>query len=117
MSAETERADDAADTPADPPVDTPARDRLTRWRLALGGGAADGIGEAAPPLGVDDRARDDALTRLYDPPRKAGLGGSSPAVARWLGDIRRYFPSSVVRVMQGDAMERLGLRQLLLEPE
>jgi Mg-chelatase subunit ChlD len=34
-----------------------------------------------------------------------------------LGDIRRYFPSSVVQVMQRDAMERLGLRQLLLEPE
>jgi hypothetical protein len=34
-----------------------------------------------------------------------------------LGDIRRYFPTSVVRVMQTDAMERLGLRRLLLEPE
>jgi Mg-chelatase subunit ChlD len=38
-------------------------------------------------------------------------------VARWLGDIRGYFPAGVVQVMQADAMERLGLRQLLLEPE
>jgi Mg-chelatase subunit ChlD len=38
-------------------------------------------------------------------------------VARWLGDIRSYFPSSVVQVMQRDAVERLGLTRLLLEPE
>src|SRR5690606_554550 len=33
------------------------------------------------------------------------------------GDIRTYFPSSVVRIMQKDAMERLHLHQMLLEPE
>ena len=38
-------------------------------------------------------------------------------MARWLGDIRRYFPAGVVSVLQRDAMERLGLAQLLLEPE
>src|SRR5690606_37822374 len=32
-------------------------------------------------------------------------------------DIRQYFPASVVRVIQQDAIERLGLRELLLEPE
>lgn len=46
-----------------------------------------------------------------------GLGGSSPQVARWLGDIRRYFPTDVVQVMQRDAIDRLGLERLLLEPE
>jgi Mg-chelatase subunit ChlD len=45
------------------------------------------------------------------------LGSSAPSVARWLGDIRTYFPTSVVRVMQRDALERLNLRQMLLEPE
>ena len=34
-----------------------------------------------------------------------------------LGDIRRYFPSRVVQVMQADAIDQLGLKQLLLEPE
>ena len=48
---------------------------------------------------------------------QAGLGGSAPQVARWLGDIRTYFPSSVVQVMQRDAIDRLGLSALLLEPE
>ena len=32
---------------------------------------------------------------------------------RWLGDIRRYFPTPVVQLMQRDALERLGLAQLL----
>jgi hypothetical protein len=49
--------------------------------------------------------------------RGSRLGRSSPRVARWLGDIRSYFPASVVSVLQRDAMERLGLAQLLLEPE
>lgn len=97
------------------------RDRLTRWRLVLGGEQADGIQGGLPGAAVvlspDDERRDQALQELYDAPRGAGLGASAPRVARWLGDIRGYFPSSVVQVMQADAMERLGLRQLLLEPE
>ncbi len=102
------------------------RDRLTRWRLVLGGEEADGIGLGAGS-GADDGAdsglsaadaeRDKALSELYDGNRRGGMGRSAPRVARWLGDIRTYFPSSVVQVMQADAMERLGLHQLLLEPE
>jgi Mg-chelatase subunit ChlD len=91
-----------------------AEPRLRRWRLVLGGGEADGI---ALTLAGDDLKRDQALERLYDADRRAGLGASSPAVARWLGDIRTYFPSTVVSVMQHDALERLNLRRMLLEPE
>ncbi len=89
-------------------------DRLHRWRLVLGGDEADGTGV---DLGDRDRAIDGALAALYESDRKAGLGSSAPSVARWLGDIRTYFPTSVVRVMQKDAMERLQLQRLLLEPE
>ncbi|MCT2583740.1 VWA domain-containing protein [Actinophytocola gossypii] len=90
-------------------------DRLRRWRLILGGEDAEGTG--IDLSGVDEK-RDKALDALYgDQDRKGGLGGSSPRVARWLGDIRGYFPASVVQVMQRDAMDRLGLRRLLLEPE
>src|SRR3954447_17562138 len=93
------------------------RDRLTRWRLILGGEAAEGLG-AGISLGGDDQRRDEALAALYsEGARRGGLNGSAPRVARWLGDIRGYFPSSVVRVMQADAMDRLGLHQLLMEPE
>ncbi|HYO40924.1 MAG TPA: VWA domain-containing protein [Nocardioidaceae bacterium] len=93
------------------------RDRLKRWRLVLGGDDADGLGPGVTLSGEDVR-RDEALAALYDAgTRRGGLGGSAPRVARWLGDIRSYFPSSVVRVLQADAMDRLGLDQLLLEPE
>jgi Mg-chelatase subunit ChlD len=93
------------------------RDRLRRWRLVLGG-EADGLTDA---LQGADAGRDQALSALYGPPtdgeRRAGLGNSAPAVARWLGDIRTYFPTSVVRVLQKDALERLDLKRMLLEPE
>jgi Mg-chelatase subunit ChlD len=103
-------------------ANTDVRDRLTRWRLVLGGHGADGITTSEGQrvvLSDADHLRDRALEDLYGAPRKGpgGLGASSPRVARWLGDIRGYFPSTVVQVMQADAMDRLGLRQLLLEPE
>jgi Mg-chelatase subunit ChlD len=119
-------------------------ERLRRWRLLLGAPAAEGLGmcqgagqggagrdgagrgggagSGGDGLSQEDRAVDAALAALYDKGRQAGrrsagLGASAPTVARWLGDIRTYFPTSVVQVMQRDAMERLNLRQLLLEPE
>jgi Mg-chelatase subunit ChlD len=97
-----------------------ATERLKRWRMLLGGGEADGLGIN---LGGREAAMDRALGMLYDADgedgreRRGGLGGSAPRAARWLGDIREFFPSSVVRVMQKDAIERLDLRSLLLEPE
>lgn len=94
--------------------------RLRRWRLVLGGEGMPGF-----PLDGQDTGRDGVMRALYgggsgdDPSseRTAGLGGSAPRVARWLGDIRTYFPSSVVRVMQRDAIDRLGMSHLLLQPE
>ena len=107
-------------------VDEPGRQK--RWRMLLGQAA----GES--PLSPAEAAMDAALAAIYDSEngdggtggrpgggqsrqRGAGLGASAPRVARWLGDIRTYFPSSVVQVMQRDAVERLNLTQLLLEPE
>lgn len=94
---------------------TDEAERHRRWQLLLG---------SAEPgeLSARDRGMDAALAALYDAPPEgskpsAGLGGSSPSVARWLGDIRSYFPNRVVQVMQRDAVDRLGLTQLLLEPE
>lgn len=89
-------------------------ERLRRWRLMLGGGDCDGTGCG---LQGDELGMDQALEALYDADRRGGLGSSSPKVARWLGDIRTYFPTPVVRVMQQDALERLNLQQMLLEPE
>ena len=57
--------------------------------------------------------------RARSPRAAAGRASarSAPQVARWLSDIRTFFPVSVVQVMQKDAIERLGLNRLLLEPE
>ena len=116
-------------------TETGDAERRRRWRLALG---PDADGPLGTRLSGADTERDGALTKLYGPSagsgrgdegpglreiqtrkgrRAAGLGASAPGVARWLGDIRSYFPTTVVQVLQRDAMERLGLRQLLLEPE
>ena len=106
-------------------ADSPADERLRRWRMVLGGDA-DGTGCR---LAGRDAAMDRALAALYRSgtsgaaandrrrPRGADLGSSAPQVARWLGDIREYFPTSVVQLMQQDAIQRLGLAQLLMEPE
>lgn len=127
---------------------TDTDERLRRWRLVLGGGAADGTGES---LDERDSQIDRVLSELYGnkkpqdgtgqgQPRKDGTSRSSgkqskgrrrgkgtdrqgsmsesmPDVARWLGDIRKYFPSSVVQIMQQDAIDRIGLRQMLSQPE
>jgi Mg-chelatase subunit ChlD len=89
-------------------------ERLRRWRLLLGGGECDGTGCR---LSGSDQGMDRAMEALYDSERSGGLGSSAPNIARWLGDIRTYFPTSVVRVMQKDALERLNVRQMLMEPE
>lgn len=97
-------------------------ERMRRWRLVLGSEAEDEIGTT---LSAEDRSVDAAMAALYDTTpgesggtqRAAGLGSSAPRVARWLGDIRRYFPSTVVQVMQRDAVERLGITRMLMEPE
>ncbi len=89
-------------------------ERLRRWRLVLGADQTSDLGGALSP---QDMTMDKALSQLYDTERQAGLGKSSPKVARWLGDIRQFFPTSAVQVMQKDAVERLNLRRLLLEPE
>jgi hypothetical protein len=82
--------------------------------LILGGNQNDGTGFGL--TGIDTQL-DATLEALYDNDRKGSLGPSSPNVARWLGDIRTFFPSTVVQVMQQDALKRLNLTQMLFEKE
>ena len=94
-----------------------------RWRLLLG---KDSEQSLSCSLHGDDLRLDEVLSDLYEPAmsgsggstaQRGGLGGSAPRVTRWLGDIRRFFPASIVQILQRDAVERLNLEQLLLEPE
>lgn len=93
--------------------------REQRWRMVLGSDAEGSCGGLSGTL----QGMDAALCALYEPEgpgglkRRGGRGGSAPNVVRWLGDIRKYFPSSVVQVMQRDALQRLDLKQMLLEKE
>jgi len=93
----------------------PPEERWRRWQLAIGD-------DERSTLSSDDRRLSAALSALYgdgqqNRGRRGGLGGSSPRVASWLGDIREFFPSTIVQVIQKDAFERLNLKSLMLEPE
>jgi Mg-chelatase subunit ChlD len=87
---------------------------IRKWRMILGGEQSDGTGFT---LQGNDLQMDKTLGALYDSDRKGGLGPSSPNVSRWLGDIRTFFPNTVVQVMQRDALQRLELTQMLFEKE
>ena len=87
---------------------------LKRWRLILGGDEADGTGVT---LNLEEQRIDHSLEAVYDSDRRGGLGSSAPKVSRWLGDIREFFPQTVVQVIQRDAIKRLNLTSLLTEKE
>lgn len=96
--------------------------RLTRWRLILGSEteqsfSAMGSGELDP----EQLMMDQALAAIYGTSEEAfsgaGKGPSSPVISKWLGDLRTLFDKDIVAVVQNDAIERKGLKKLLLEPE
>jgi hypothetical protein len=103
-------------------------EQLRRWRLVLGKDSQEelqGMCAGSCSLSGGDEEMDAALAAIYDETegddstaqRSAGLGKSSPRLAKWLGDIRTYFKEDVVAVIQQDAVERRGLKHLLFEPE
>ena len=87
---------------------------LKRWRLILGGNEADGTGITLTP---EEQRIDQSLEAVYDSDRRGGLGSYAPKVSRWLGDIREFFPQTVVQVIQRDAIKRLNITSLLTEKE
>lgn len=91
-------------------------ERLKKWRLILGKQADK---DESVSLSEQMQGMDSVLEDLYEAEgnKKGGLGGSTPKINRWLGDIRKYFPTSVVQMMQKDAFELLDLEEMLLEPE
>ncbi|MCB0154113.1 MAG: VWA domain-containing protein [Anaerolineae bacterium] len=113
-------------------------EKARRWRLILGADESEETGEdsgegqgqtggdprpgqgpgrpgAGGGLSGRDQGLDEALEALYGD--EGGLGQSAPDIARWLGDIRTYFPAPVAQLMQQDALKKLKLRQLLSDPE
>lgn len=94
-------------------------ERRRRWTMALGVDE-DQAGGGGSALSDRDKRMSAALGALYDDHDQKSSGSlskSNPRVAKWLGDIREFFPTPVVQVIQKDAYERRGLRQLMMEPE
>ncbi len=98
---------------------------LKRWRLILGSSSEDTINSlgGADPLSAEELLMDSALSQIYggsgsgSSSGMAGSGKSSPKLTKWLGDLRSLFSQTEIRVIQNDAIERCGLKQLLFEPE
>lgn len=99
---------------------------LKRWRLILGEESQktlDGFGGAS--LSEEELLMDSALSQIYGASgnggdgtgKSGGRGRSSPHLTKWLGDLRTLFSPMEIKVIQKDAIERKGLKQLLLEPE
>lgn len=122
-------------TPLDPNL-------LARWRLILGGSANEALCELGRRRGIacdgdailsgEQLEMDGALGEIYaedeeisreewetpkGPAHSPHKGRVFPRVARWLDQIRNFFPRDVVVIIQKDAIERRGMKQLLFEPE
>ena len=99
-------------------------EQLARWRLILGSETQESFsGMGGGALSQEEALMDAALGAIYGGPGEsfggggAGKGPSSPHISKWLGDLRSLFDPETVAVVQNDAIERKGLKQLLLEPE
>lgn len=103
---------------------------LARWRLILGQDTQEQFSDMSNfSLSEEQYLMDAALASIYgggqqeNMPRNgkngsgAGNALSSPKLTKWLGDIRTLFDKDIVTVIQNDAIERKGLKQLLMEPE
>jgi VWA domain-containing protein len=113
-------------------------EQLGRWRLILGKDAQESLGgmsRTGLSLSAEQLEMDEALEAIYSSDseeeisreewesspegRKHGAakGRSFPRVAKWLDQIRNFFPSDCVVLLQKDAIERRGMKELLFEPE
>ena len=115
-----------------------SQEQLERWRLILGKDTQESLATLSPggcALSAEQLEMDEALEAIYASdserdisrsewesptdgrPHGATKGRSTPRVARWLDQIRNFFPKDVVVLLQQDAIERRGLKELLFEPE
>ncbi len=101
-----------------------------RWRLILGKDSQNRfaqMGGGGLSLDAEMDLMDQALASIYNPAGQGGFGNrsgggagngpSNPQITKWLGDVRSLFDQELVKIIQGDAMTRCGLKQLIFEPE
>lgn len=98
---------------------------LTRWRMILGEDTQQDFESMQEGFSLTDRdiMMDTALAAIYGGEGSqnqmggAGKGASSPHITKWMKDVRTLFDPELVKVIQQDAIERKGWKQLLMEPE
>ena len=109
-------------SPPAPPIS--AARALTRWRLILGRMSEEKLGRSL--LGADEVRIDAALDYLYRrelaerglaEERGGSLAPSQLTALRWLGEVRELFPAEAYETIQGHALERYGMKELLADPE
>lgn len=103
------------------------KEQLKRWRLILGSEceqdfACFGMSE----LSQEQILLDNALAQIYgldqndsyDFGHKGSKDAKSkPNLSKWLGDLNKLFDKDIISIIQNDAIEKKGLKQLLLEKE
>ncbi|MFZ4542449.1 MAG: VWA domain-containing protein [Saprospiraceae bacterium] len=99
---------------------------IKRWKLILGSNNLDADDAT---LSAEELQMDAALGALYEfehsgkfeytlESKQGTSGKSTYNISKWLGDIRNYFPDSVVHVLQKDALKLPELqKKMMLEPE
>jgi Mg-chelatase subunit ChlD len=99
---------------------------IRRWRLVLGRFADDALQD---PLDGLDQRMDHALDHVYSrayaqrglrlagEKRRGSLDPSQLILPTWLGEARRLFPDSVFQAIQGHALDRFGMTELLGDPD
>lgn len=103
---------------------------LQRWRLILGQESENRLSSMnMPALSEEQSLMDSALAAIYNKSENGGFGSSggsgkggghgpsNPQISRWLGDVRTLFDKEIVKIIQNDAVNRCGLKQLIFEPE
>lgn len=94
-----------------------------RWRLTLGQYAAPKLGDLSGQDGRMDVTLDYLYGREYEGrglQRDRGPGSLDPTQMlplKWLGQARGLFPESVFETLQGHALDRYGLTDLLKDPK
>lgn len=95
-----------------------------RWRLILGEGSEDALGE----LSGEWQSRDWALSYLYSreygknrnvrqKDRQGGMEDSSLTVPDWINQVHDLFPQKTIERLERDALERYQIEELVTNPD
>lgn len=98
---------------------------LLRWRLILGEETQNDFQDMDKNFLLSDKdlLMDATLSAIYGSKNiqsqrgGAGKESSRPNISKWMKDLRSLFDTDLVKVIQQDAIERNGWKELLMEPE